>query len=79
MGKGKGEVEYWAAVVKPGTVLFELAGVSEEAARATFARLAHKLPGPLPVRHPAAHALTSRRPEQTQHGRSRADRQDRRP
>ena len=39
MGKGKGEVEYWAAIVKPGTVLFELAGVSEEVARATFARL----------------------------------------
>ena len=44
MGKGKGEVEYWAAVVKPGTVLYELAGVSEELARATFARIAHKLP-----------------------------------
>ena len=44
MGKGKGEVEYWAAVVKPGTVLYELAGVSEDQARATFARLAHKLP-----------------------------------
>ncbi len=44
MGKGKGEVEYWAAVVKPGTVLYELAGVCEEAARAAFARLAHKLP-----------------------------------
>lgn len=44
MGKGKGEVEYWAAVVKPGTIIYELAGVSEEAARATFARVAHKLP-----------------------------------
>ena len=44
MGKGKGEVEYWAAVVKPGTVLYEIAGVSEELARATFARVAHKLP-----------------------------------
>ena len=44
MGKGKGEVEYWAAVVKPGTVMFELGGVSEEAARATFARVAYKLP-----------------------------------
>lgn len=44
MGKGKGEVEYWAAVVKPGTILYELAGVSEELARATFARIAHKLP-----------------------------------
>lgn len=44
MGKGKGEVEYWAAVVKPGTVVYELAGVSEEQARITFARVAHKLP-----------------------------------
>ena len=44
MGKGKGEPEYWAAVVRPGTVLYELAGVSEEAARICFSRLAHKMP-----------------------------------
>jgi large subunit ribosomal protein L16 len=44
MGKGKGEVEYWAAIVKPGTVMFELAGIPEELARSTFARIAHKLP-----------------------------------
>ena len=44
MGKGKGEVEYWAAIVKPGTILFEMGGVSEEAARAAFSRIAHKLP-----------------------------------
>src|SRR3954449_5850447 len=44
MGKGKGEVEFWAAVVKPGTVLFELGGVSEELARATLARISYKLP-----------------------------------
>ena len=44
MGKGKGEPEYWAAVVKPGTVLYEIGGVSEEAARMCFARLAHKMP-----------------------------------
>ncbi|ASV73996.1 LSU ribosomal protein L16p (L10e) [Thermogutta terrifontis] len=44
MGKGKGEPEYWAAVVKPGTILFELGGVSEDAARLCFARLAHKMP-----------------------------------
>ncbi|HEY1066986.1 MAG TPA: 50S ribosomal protein L16, partial [Pirellulales bacterium] len=44
MGKGKGEPEYWAAVVKPGTVMFELGGVSEEAARTCLARLAHKMP-----------------------------------
>jgi large subunit ribosomal protein L16 len=44
MGKGKGEPEYWAAVVHPGTILYEIAGVSEEAARMCFARLAHKMP-----------------------------------
>jgi large subunit ribosomal protein L16 len=43
MGKGKGEPEYWAAVVRPGTILYELSGVSEEAARICFARLAHKM------------------------------------
>ncbi len=44
MGKGKGEPDFWAAVVKPGTVLFEIGGVTEEAAKLCFARLAHKLP-----------------------------------
>ncbi|HEX8201421.1 MAG TPA: 50S ribosomal protein L16 [Isosphaeraceae bacterium] len=44
MGKGKGEVEYWAAVVKPGTVLFELAGIGEDQARAALARVAYKMP-----------------------------------
>ena len=44
MGKGKGEPDHWVAVVKPGTVLFELAGVSREAAKRCFARVAHKLP-----------------------------------
>ncbi len=44
MGKGKGEPDYWAAVVKPGTVLYEIGGVSEEAARLCFTRLAHKMP-----------------------------------
>jgi large subunit ribosomal protein L16 len=44
MGKGKGEPEYWAAVVKPGTIIFELAGVTEEQAKICFARLAHKMP-----------------------------------
>ena len=44
MGKGKGEVEYWAAVVKPGTVMFEIAGISEDQARAALARVAHKMP-----------------------------------
>jgi large subunit ribosomal protein L16 len=44
MGKGKGEVEYWAAIVKPGTILYEVAGLSEEQARASLARVSHKLP-----------------------------------
>jgi len=44
MGKGKGEPEYWAAVLKPGTVIFEIGGVPEEAARSAFQRVAHKLP-----------------------------------
>jgi large subunit ribosomal protein L16 len=44
MGKGKGEPDYWAAVVKPGTVLYEVSGISEEAAKVCFARLAHKMP-----------------------------------
>ncbi len=44
MGKGKGEPDHWVAVVKPGTILFELAGVSQEAARDCFARVAYKLP-----------------------------------
>lgn len=44
MGKGKGEPEYWAAVIKPGTVLYEIGGVTEEAARICFTRLAHKMP-----------------------------------
>lgn len=44
MGKGKGEPDYWAAVVKPGTVLYEVSGVTEAQAKMTFARLAHKMP-----------------------------------
>lgn len=44
MGKGKGEPEYWAAVVKPGMVLFELAGLPENAARECLARVAYKMP-----------------------------------
>ena len=44
MGKGKGEPDFWAASVKPGTVLYEVSGVSEDAARVCFARLAHKMP-----------------------------------
>ena len=44
MGKGKGEPEFWAAVIKPGTVLYEIGGVTEEAARICMTRLAHKMP-----------------------------------
>ncbi len=44
MGKGKAEVDYWAARVKPGTILFELAGVSEARARGAFFRVAMKMP-----------------------------------
>ncbi len=44
MGKGKGEPEYWAAVVKPGMILFEIAGLPEAAARDCLARVAYKMP-----------------------------------
>jgi large subunit ribosomal protein L16 len=44
MGSGKGSPEYWVAVVKPGRVMFEIAGVSEEVAREAMRLAAHKLP-----------------------------------
>lgn len=44
MGKGKAEVAGWVARVKPGTVLYEIGGVSEEVARAALARVAYKMP-----------------------------------
>ena len=44
MGKGKGAVEFWVSVVKPGRVLFEVANVTEEQAREAFRLAAHKLP-----------------------------------
>ncbi|MHC4884002.1 MAG: 50S ribosomal protein L16 [Planctomycetota bacterium] len=43
MGKGKGDVVYWRANVKPGTILYEIGGVAEDAAREAFRRQAHKL------------------------------------
>lgn len=43
-GKGKGSVEYWVAQVQPGTMLYEMEGVSEELAREAFALAAAKLP-----------------------------------
>ena len=56
MGSGKGAPEYWVAVVKPGRVLFEIAGVSEEVAREALRLASHKLPArpsSLPVRRMA--------------------------
>ncbi len=44
MGSGKGTLEYWVAVVKPGRVMFEISGVSEEAAREALRLAMHKLP-----------------------------------
>ena len=44
MGKGKGNVEYWVAVVKPGRVMFEISGVSDEVAREALRPAMHKLP-----------------------------------
>lgn len=44
MGSGKGNVEFWVAVVKPGRVMFELGGVDEELAREAMRKAGHKLP-----------------------------------
>ena len=44
MGSGKGSPEYWVAVVKPGKVLFEMDGISEESAKEAMRLAAHKLP-----------------------------------
>jgi len=44
MGKGKGEPDHWVAVVKPGTVMFEVGGVDETVARMALGRVAHKMP-----------------------------------
>jgi len=44
MGSGKGAVDYWVAVVKPGTILFEIGSVPEDIARAAFNLAAYKLP-----------------------------------
>jgi large subunit ribosomal protein L16 len=44
MGKGKGEPEFWAAVVKPGMILFEISGLPEAAARDALAKVAYKMP-----------------------------------
>jgi large subunit ribosomal protein L16 len=44
MGKGKGSVEYWVAQIRPGTMLYEIQGVSEDLAREAFTLAAAKLP-----------------------------------
>ena len=44
MGKGKGEPEFWAAVIKPGMILFEIGGLPEAAAKDCLARVAYKMP-----------------------------------
>ena len=44
MRKGKGAVEYWVAVVRPGRVMFEVSGVSEDQAQEAFRLASHKLP-----------------------------------
>jgi len=44
MGKGKGEVDHWVALVKPGTILYEIGEIPEDVARAALARVAHKMP-----------------------------------
>jgi large subunit ribosomal protein L16 len=44
MGKGKGSVEFWVAVIKPGRVLFEMSGIPEEDAREALRLASHKLP-----------------------------------
>ena len=44
MGKGKGDVDHWVACVRPGQICFEIAGVTEDVAKAALARVAHKMP-----------------------------------
>ncbi len=44
MGKGKADTDFWAARVKPGTMLYEIAGVPENLAKEAMARIAHKMP-----------------------------------
>lgn len=44
MGKGKGALDHWASAIKPGRILFEIAGVNEDRAREALRRAAHKLP-----------------------------------
>ena len=61
MGSGKGSPEYWVAVVKPGRVMFEIAGVSEEVAREALRLASHKLPVKWPCVWPPTSCLSSAR------------------
>ena len=64
MGTGKGEPDHWAAEVKPGTILFEIAGVDETVARRAFARVAYKMPVQCRLRAAPPHAVRNdERPE----------------
>ena len=45
MGKGKGEIDKWVAVVRPGTIIYEIGGVPEDFAKQAMNRMAHKMPG----------------------------------
>jgi large subunit ribosomal protein L16 len=53
MGSGKGAVDHWVAVVKPGTILFEIAGIGEREARRVHELVSHKLPIPTRVKRKA--------------------------
>ncbi len=44
MGKGKGEPEFWTAIVKPGTIMYEIGGIGEDIAKKALLRVAHKMP-----------------------------------
>ena len=61
MGSGKGNPEKWVAVVKPGRVMFEVAGVPEEVAKEAMRLAAHKLPDQDEVRDPRRYAAGRRR------------------
>ena len=60
MGSGKGNPEHWVAVVRPGRILFELAGVDRDLARAAMERAIQKLPVQGPLRRPPGHARDAR-------------------
>ena len=44
MGKGKGEIDKWVAVIRPGTIIYEIGGVPEDFAKQAMSRMAHKMP-----------------------------------